>query len=968
MPVNIIGMMSSRSSAKRVLAFLPSLLVACSNAPSGVDSIAITASKTTVAADSTDKATVSITARNTSNVKFPANTKLTLTTSGGFLNAAGTTSVEFDLSGTQQVVTADVFCTENASITLRAVSGATTRTLGITCGSGGNGSTSGGSSGGSSAGSSGGTTGSTTGGTTGSVAENKSKITVSSAAKVIVAGGSTTLTATLFAVSGDQLVGAASTIFTTTRGNFLVNSASVGTSVTVDATAGVSSVTLVAPSDGGNITVTASYTDSLGVSRSAEAVVRVVAAGAVSIVLESSAETLQTLGSKATVTATLFRGATPLNTTVAGDAGTSLSVTMSGPNDVGSIATNTGGGTVGSDGRSIVGIETNASGQAVVDLFAGVVGGTATLQFTYVSAAPSTTTTEIISVNVIGPPGLASAQFLDADTGDVPLRIRVRGSIAPNVAMLRFSFKDAQGQPIPDGQPVNFALSESASNDVSLTPPSTTTTNGIATVFLNSGAQAETVTITATASRNGVTRSATSPGIAIVGGVPEYSHLSWSCTTPTMSPPGLALDGLSSDCTLQVADRFSNRVDVGTRVTFRTESGNVESSGVVGDATGSVGVKVRTGDPRPRLFEMDRDSNDVVTNIAEVPALPRFYGDAGVSAFVYPDGSEQLPRLNPASGPLPAGNWMTSAPYSRAQVRRRGVVRFIGIVQGEESFADLNGNKVYDPGEPFIDMAEPFVDKNDNGLRDDCLVNDLPFGYDFSDFPVTVAHSSVELTAEDFYACVEDFIDLNGNGVWDDGNGVWDAYTTLWKSHTVTWSGVPDVSLYPLTNNSSGTIDVESGNIFTDAGAMVTSRPLDVARVGSGANNVIYPLNFRYTGLVSGHNYILSAHDENENCVRSGDLISTLGSVIISGTALATPTVGRRTCDWVIGVADNTSTPRKNTSTPPVPERFSSALEATVKVPFLNVDILTSYRIQWCPLNDDQAPPDGADSTLCDLP
>jgi hypothetical protein len=40
------------------------------------------------------------------------------------------------------------------------------------------------------------------------------------------------------------------------------------------------------------------------------------------------------------------------------------------------------------------------------------------------------------------------------------------------------------------------------------------------------------------------------------------------------------------------------------------------------------------------------------------------------------------------------------------------------MANGEESLVDLNGNGVYDPGEPFIDMGEPCVDVNENGQWD----------------------------------------------------------------------------------------------------------------------------------------------------------------------------------------------------------------------------------------------------------
>jgi len=42
----------------------------------------------------------------------------------------------------------------------------------------------------------------------------------------------------------------------------------------------------------------------------------------------------------------------------------------------------------------------------------------------------------------------------------------------------------------------------------------------------------------------------------------------------------------------------------------------------------------------------------------------------------------------------------------------------LGYTNGEESFTDLNDNDLYDSGEPFTDISEPFLDINNNTIRD----------------------------------------------------------------------------------------------------------------------------------------------------------------------------------------------------------------------------------------------------------
>lgn len=43
-----------------------------------------------------------------------------------------------------------------------------------------------------------------------------------------------------------------------------------------------------------------------------------------------------------------------------------------------------------------------------------------------------------------------------------------------------------------------------------------------------------------------------------------------------------------------------------------------------------------------------------------------------------------------------------------------GLVTVVATTRGEESFVDANGNGYYEEGEPFVDLPEPFLDKNDS--------------------------------------------------------------------------------------------------------------------------------------------------------------------------------------------------------------------------------------------------------------
>lgn len=114
--------------------------------------------------------------------------------------------------------------------------------------------------------------------------------------------------------------------------------------------------------------------------------------------------------------------------------------------------------------------------------------------------------------------------------------------------------------------------------------------------------------------------------------------------------------------------------------------------------------------------------------------------------------------------------------------------------QGEESFDDTNGNGEYDSGEPFSDLAEAFLDKNEDGVMghtsgDSASAGTLGPYRDAGLGTNPATNSEVRLkkspfcygtdsTETDKY-CYQDggeeetFIDANGNGLMDVGNGIY---------------------------------------------------------------------------------------------------------------------------------------------------------------------------------------------------
>ncbi len=286
--------------------------------------------------------------------------------------------------------------------------------------------------------------------------------------------------------------------------------------------------------------------------------------------------------------------------------------------------------------------------------------------------------------------------------------------------------------------------------------------------------------------QNTISSSATQ--ISIGGGVPSAGH--WNLATSQFNLSGLLYSGLTATISGYIGDRFGNyNILTGTAVSFYAEAGAIGTQGIT-DSTGKTSVVIRTQAPDPAD----------VKNIRSTPA------DADLADFAsYYTSNEP---------------WYLGRPLNYNP--RDGWVTVLATTMGEESFLDENGDGLLtrsyslaacpsgytcecDNGTPntyagnvttgtciaggfgaaskrsegFIDIGEPFYDKNDNSIRNDGSVSGYPF---------------------------EEFIDANSNGLYDVPNGKWDGpecKTTgcltskmIWKSIKLVFTG--DYTFYPL--------------------------------------------------------------------------------------------------------------------------------------------------------------------------
>jgi hypothetical protein len=268
-----------------------------------------------------------------------------------------------------------------------------------------------------------------------------------------------------------------------------------------------------------------------------------------------------------------------------------------------------------------------------------------------------------------------SIEFVSA----TPQVIGIKGAGQTELSEILFVVKDNNGDPI-GGLTVTFTMNGPNGGEF-ISPTSViTSVLGRAGTILNSGYVAGPVSITAEVTINGTVVRSSPSSVSIGGGVPSAAH--FNIAVETLNLYGLVKSGITTNITAYVADRFGNyNVLEGTPVSFYTEAGAVDTSGVLDD-TGKTTVTIRTQAPTPADVAIS------AWETAYINSLNLWYG----TAF-------------PADG---SGGH-----------QRDGHLTVIATVQGEETFNDTNANGVYDVAETFTDIGEPFIDMNDNGVWDD---------------------------------------------------------------------------------------------------------------------------------------------------------------------------------------------------------------------------------------------------------
>ncbi len=457
-----------------------------------------------------------------------------------------------------------------------------------------------------------------------------------------------------------------------------------------------------------------------------------------------------------------------------------------------------------------LGVVTDSNGQLTIEFLSSALGGDATVTGTF-EVNPST---PITGTTVIATPHLGRVTFVSA-------QYEVLGAFQSGFqerSILTYQLFDSANVPYPPRLTVTFTHQSLAGSYIgtsyaancvadACTATAKTDINGQVTVGVSSGTSAGEIFINAGASAGGISKNADAHKLAIVGAKANGAHITMDCylgdgtTSPADAAAGVKnIPAFSaSDCNFShyvdpsgkvvtckalLADRFNNVIGRETRVQFFSEAGTAGPS--------------------------------TLTPPYDTSAAPSAQRDLGIGvSYVRPDG--KLPvDVSQFGGEF----FATYADGCNGRIHnpRDGLVTVIAIASGDEGFVDLNGNGVYDPlhcagtgtgtgvpivpcsidadcggvvgsscsepGEPFVDMGEPYIDANDNGV------------WDLGEF----------------------FVDVDGDGTWTPPNGKWTDNTVIWVETRVLFSGLP---LNRATGGTSG---------FTAAGFF---DPASFAPVGS---------------------------------------------------------------------------------------------------------------------------------------
>ncbi len=306
-----------------------------------------------------------------------------------------------------------------------------------------------------------------------------------------------------------------------------------------------------------------------------------------------------------------------------------------------------------------------AAGRAALTSSASTVNGVASATYRDIGCASTDTITATLSglpisstgtLSVVAP-AVGSIQFVSARPTSIALR-GTGGAGRQETSLVSFRVVDVAGNPV-GGKTVNFALNTSVGG-ITLTPASATSdpSTGLVVTNIQAGSVSTPVRVTASTLSGTQTLSTQSDQLTISTGVPAQGGFSLSVSTFNIE--GGDIDGISTQITARLADRFSNPVPDGTVVNFTAAGGSIISSctTVAGACSSTLtSQNFRTANGR-------------------------------IAVLAYAIGEESFTDLN-------GNGWFDV-----------GELKDLNNISTDlpEAWLDVNENQVRDPLEPFIDF------------------------------------------------------------------------------------------------------------------------------------------------------------------------------------------------------------------------------------------------------------------------
>lgn len=270
---------------------------------------------------------------------------------------------------------------------------------------------------------------------------------------------------------------------------------------------------------------------------------------------------------------------------------------------------------------------------------------------------------------------VGSIEFVSA----MPTNIALKGTgdaSRPESSTVVFRVKDASNGAV-QGADVSFALNTSVGGIALTSTTATSDSQGLVQTVVNAGTVATSVKVTATVTSANQPISTQSSQLTVTTGIPTDD--SFSLAVKCFNIEGWDYDGVITQVTARLGDRFQNPVPDGTAVTFTSEGGNIQSqctTQTTSSEGGVCSVNFRSSNPRP--------ADGRVTILAKAIGEESFNDANGNGAF---DNGETFTDLS-------------------------------------EPYRDDNENGQYDVGEDFFDFNNNQNRDGPDGLFNGVLCND----------------------------------------------------------------------------------------------------------------------------------------------------------------------------------------------------------------------------------------------------